>query len=178
MSKNKITLRKYCLIGMDNIDEIKEDLEFISDSVANFATGENLIIATFGSALNIIEIEEFLNMNERAFIIFEMLPATFSANLILEKFQKTLFGGKIDNSEFIGLFNVRNNMEHTMKKFSGDNMEGILEELHTNIKNTEEAILIEPTVDEILDKITDKGIDKLTNKEKEILKKQSNKNDK
>ena len=104
------------------------------DSVANFATGENLIIATFGSALNIIEIEEFLNMNERAFIIFEMLPATFSANLILEKFQKTLFGGKIDNSEFIGLFNVRNNMEHTMKKFSGDNMEGILEELQTNIK--------------------------------------------
>lgn len=175
MGKDKIILRKYCLIGMDNIDEIKEDLEIISDSVANFATGENLIIATFSSALNIIEIEEFLNINERAFIIFEMLPATFSANLIIEKFQKTLFGGKIDNSEFIGLFNVRNNMEDTMKKFSEDNMEGILEELHTNIKNTEEAILIEPTVDEILDKITDKGIKSLSEIEKEILNKQSNK---
>ena len=62
-----------------------------------------------------------------------------------------------------------------MKKFSEDNMEGILEELQINIKNTEEAILIEPTVDEILDKITDKGIDKLTNREREILNKQSNK---
>jgi len=175
MDKNKIILRKYCLIGMDNIDEIKEDLEIISDSVANFATGENLIIATFSSALNIIEIEEFLNINERAFIIFEMLPATYSANLILEKFQKTLFGGKIDNSEFIDLFNVRNNMEHTMKRFSEDNMEGILEELEDNMRSTEDAILIEPTVDEILDKITDKGIDKLSKKEKEILKKQSNK---
>lgn len=175
MDKNKIILRKYCLIGMDNIEEIKEDLEIISDSVANFATGENLIIATFSSALNIIEIEEFLNINERAFIIFEMLPATYSANLILEKFQKTLFGGKIDNSEFIDLFNVRNNMEHTMKRFSEDNMEGILGELQTNIKNTEEAIIIEPTIDEILDKISDKGIKSLSDIEKQILNKQSNK---
>lgn len=175
MSKNKIILRKYCLIGMDNIDELKEDLEIISDGVANFATGENLIIATFSSALNIIEIEEFLNINERAFIVFEMLPATYSANLIIDKFQKALFGGKIDNSEFGELFNIRNNMEDTMRQFSEDNMEGILDELHINIKHVEDATLIEPTVDEILDKITDKGINTLTTREKEILNKQSNK---
>ena len=39
--------------------------------------------------------------------------------------------------------------------------------IKTNIKNTEEALLVEPTVDEILDKISDKGIDTLTKIEKE-----------
>lgn len=175
MENNKIILRKYCLIGMDNIEEIKEDLEIISDGITNFATGENLIISTFSSALNIIEIEEFLNLNERAYIVFEMLPATYSANLIVDKFQQALFGGKIDNSEFLELFSVRNNMEKTMKEFSEGNMESVLEEMKINIKNTEDAILIEPTVDEILDKITDKGIETLTVLEKEILNNQSKK---
>lgn len=175
MKKNKILLRKYCLIGLDNIEEIKKDLEFISDDIANFATGDNIIITTFDSALNIIEIEEFLNTNERAFIVFEMLPATFSANLIIEKFQKALFGGKVDNTQFLDLFSVRNNMEHTMKEFSEGEIGSILEGLDTNINSLEDALVIEPTVDEILDKISDKGIEKLTKLEKEILNKQSNK---
>lgn len=175
MEKDRIILRKYCLIGMDNIEEIKEDLEIISDSVANFATGKNLIIATFSSALNIIEIEEFLNLHERAYIIFELLPATYSANLVIDKFQKALFGGKIDNSEFIQLFSVRNNMEKTMKEFKDGDFENVLGKIKTNIKNTEEALLVEPTVDEILDKISDKGIDTLTKIEKEILNNQSKK---
>ena len=104
---------------------------------------------------------------------FEMLLHT--ANLIVDKFQQILFGGKIDNSEFLELFSVRNNMEKTMKEFSEGNMESVLEEMKINIKNTEDAILIEPTVDEILDKITDKGIETLTVLEKEILNNQSKK---
>ena len=120
-------------------------------------------------------IEEFLNLHERAYIIFELLPATYSANLVIDKFQKALFGGKIDNSEFIQLFSVRNNMEKTMKEFKDGDFENVLGKIKTNIKNTEEALLVEPTVDEILDKISDKGIDTLTKIEKEILNNQSKK---
>lgn len=177
MENNGIILRKYCLIGLDDVEEIKKDLEIISESVSNFATGENLIIATFSSSLNIIEIEEFFNIEGRAYIIFEMLPATYSANLLIDKFQKALFGGKIDNSEFVDLFKVRHNMENTFKEFTEDNMESVLEDFKLNISNSviEDIVKPNPTVDEILDKINDEGINKLTPVEKEILNNHSKK---
>ena len=56
----QIRLKKYCLIGLDEIEQIQKDLEYISDDIVNFATGEEIIIATFKSELNIIELEEFL----------------------------------------------------------------------------------------------------------------------
>lgn len=149
--------RKYCLIGLDNIEEIQKDLEFMCEEIVNFATGESLIIATFKSELNIIEIEHMLNVEQRAYIVFEMLPATFSANLIAENFQKALFGGVIDNSEFEPLFNVRNNME--------------------NIINTtmdiDNIVDTKPTIDELLDKINSVGLDKLSKTENQYLKEYS-----
>jgi hypothetical protein len=95
-----INVRDYCLIGMGNIEEIKEDLLSISDTTVNFVSGEGIIITTFKSSFLIGEIEEFLKMNERAYIIFEMNYGFFSANLGNQEFQKALFGGEIDNSKF------------------------------------------------------------------------------
>ena len=36
----QIRLKKYCLIGLDDIEQIQKDLEFISDDIVNFATGK------------------------------------------------------------------------------------------------------------------------------------------
>ena len=161
----EILLKKYCLIGLDQIEEIKEDLEYISESVVNFATGENLIIATFKTSLNIIEVEDFLNSHSRAYIIFEMLPAIYSANLLLDKFQQTLFGGKIDNTEFLPLFQARGNMENIM----GEMMD-LKQTLKGDIIDIEP---IKPTMDELLDKIGKVGLENLSKIEKEYLKQYS-----
>lgn len=162
---DEIRLKKYCLIGLDNIEEIQKDLEFISNDVVNFATGEELIIATFKSELNIIEMEEFLNIEKRAYIVFEMLPATFSANLLIEKFQKALFGGKVDNREFTPLFEARMKMENIMTSS---------EEI-VDLNKIMDVEPIKPTMDELLDKINNVGLDKLSKIEKQYLKEYSKK---
>ncbi len=161
-----IILKNYCLIGLDEITEIQQDLEYISESVVNYATGDSLIIATFKSSLNIIELEDFLNTHQRAYIVFEMLPATYSANLMLEKFQKALFGGKIDNTEFLPLFQVRNNMEGVLGQ--------MLEEERFDKRNIQDIQPIKPTMDELLDKIGKVGLENLSRIEKEYLKEYSN----
>jgi len=159
----QIRLKKYCLIGLDDIEQIQKDLEYISNDIVNFATGEEIIIATFKSELNIIELEEFLNMEKRAYIVFEMLPATFSANLLIEKFQEALFGGKVDNTEFTPLFEARLKMENIMTS-------------SVEIPDLNKIIDIEPikpTMDELLDKISKVGLDKLSKIEKQYLKEYS-----
>jgi hypothetical protein len=159
----QIRLKKYCLIGLDDIEQIQKDLEFISDDIVNFATGEEIIIATFKSELNIIELEEFLNMEKRAYIVFEMLPATFSANLLIEKFQEALFGGKVDNTEFTPLFEARLKMENIMTS-----SEEILD-----LNKIMDIEPVKPTIDELLDKISKVGLEKLSKIEKQYLKEYS-----
>lgn len=92
-------LKKVCLIGMGDVNGLKEDLTVLSESSVNFVSGDGLIIATFQTAFSIAELEELLKMNERSFIIFEMTLGFYSASIANKEFQMALFGGDIDNSK-------------------------------------------------------------------------------
>jgi hypothetical protein len=94
-----IFLKKVCLIGMGDVDGVKEDLTVLSESNVNFVSGEGLIIATFQTAFTIGELEELLKMNGRSFIVFEMTLGFYSASIADKEFQTALFGGDIDNSK-------------------------------------------------------------------------------
>ncbi len=91
-------IRKFCIIGLGNTEELKEDLTVISETSVNFVSGEGLIIATFESAFVLPEIEELLNMSNRSYIIFEMTMGFYSANIENKEFQNALFGGDISSS--------------------------------------------------------------------------------
>ena len=164
----KMMMRPYCLVGLGNIKGIKEDLQFISETESNFVCGDNLLIATFMSTLRIGEMEEFFKMNERSFILFELTPGFFSANIENQKFQKALFGGIINN-----IRSFPNDMENDMLKFMDtikEELEEDMEELQLRVKP---KIKEDPTLDELLDKINDVGVERLTIEEKELLHKYS-----
>ena len=74
-------LKNYCIIGLGKVTEVKEDLKAISEDSINFVSGDGLIIATFASAFHIGEIEVILKTNDRSYILFEMTPGFFSANI-------------------------------------------------------------------------------------------------
>ena len=162
--KERIMIKSYCLIGMGDITDLKEDITFVSEANANYVCGEGLIIATFRSSLHIAEIEEFLNMNERSFIIFEMTPGFFSASINNKEFQDALFGGKIDNS-FLTSFKMVDGLREMVESLK----EEIGEDFNFN-KEIEEDL----TLNEILDKINEVGLTNLTLQEKELLEKYSN----
>jgi hypothetical protein len=98
-------LKNYCIIGLGKVEEVKDDLTAISESSINYVIGEGLLIATFTSTFHIGEIEDILKTNERSYIIFEMTPGFFSANIENKEFQESLFGSlKInDNDTFYKL---------------------------------------------------------------------------
>jgi len=155
-------IRKFCIIGLGNTEELKEDLTVISETSVNFVSGEGLIIATFESAFALPEIEELLNMSNRSYIIFEMTMGFYSANIENKEFQNALFGGDISSSN-----TSYNMMLEAIKKvreglfFTPDQVSNILNVKET--KKSDEELLQEAidnedyeTAAKLRDKLNDK----------------------
>ena len=156
-----LNLRAYCLVGLGNVNNLTEILEKLATSEVSFVSGTGLIIATFMSEMNVLELESELNKEEKSYIVFEMTPGFFSANIRDDKFQDTLFGGKIDNSEFYQ--NIQDSLDifKQMDLFKDieDMKEGDENDFMTVIdfmKKSHKKEEVEPDLDEILDKILDK----------------------
>jgi hypothetical protein len=168
-----LNVRAYCLVGLGNIKDLTKLLTEISESEVSFVSGTGLVIATFMSSWNISEIEKYLNESEKSYIVFEMTPGFFSANIRDDKFQETLFGGPIENTSFF------QNIEDTLSQLKdidlfndlqGEEIEDdymtIMDFMKNNLKKEEEK---EPELDEVLDKISRVGFENLSEKEKVFL---------
>mgnify|MGYP001295171428 CR=1 FL=1 len=135
-------LKNYCIVGLGKVDEVKEDLTILSETSVNFVSGEGLIIATFTSAFHISEIEDLLNMNGRSYIIFEMTPGFFSANIENKEFQETLFGNLAkDNNSFLKMEDVMNKIRENLK--NGEDSFDLFDDSTTIVDKTDEELLEE-----------------------------------
>ena len=161
--EQKMFLRSYCLIGMGDIEDFKEDLSYVTESNINFVSGNEMIIITFKTTFKIGELEDYLNMNQRTYIVFEATPGFFSANLNNVEFQKALFGGAIDNSKN-NTFVINEGMQEFLDSIKED-LEYDEVEYAQEQKHHKEI----PSLDNLLDKIGEEGIEKLTDTEKNIL---------
>jgi hypothetical protein len=173
-----LNIRKYCIIGLGNVSGLTNFLSEISETDVAYVSGSGLIIATFSSALHLAEIESLLNDEEKSYILFEMTPGFFSANIKDKKFQSTLLGGKIDNTQFhqnfIDTLEGLKNMNIEFRKLDEDEFEDLLGTMP--IGNSGGINIVEdpePDMDDLLDKINEVGYEKLTKKEKDLLEKYS-----
>ncbi len=175
-----LNLRAYCLVGLGNVKNLTGILEELATSEVSFVSGTGLIIATFMSELNVSDIEQRLNKDEKSYIVFEMTPGFFSANIRDDKFQNTLFGGKIDNTEFY------QNIQDSLDIFKQMDLFKDIEDMHEEeeddfmtvidfMKKSHKREEVEPDLDEILDKISKVGFENLSDKEKVLLEKYSKK---
>ena len=173
-----LNLRAYCLVGLGNVKNLTGILEELATSEVSFVSGTGLIIATFMSELNVSDIEKRLNKDEKSYIVFEMTPGFFSANIRDDKFQNTLFGGKIDNTEFY------QNIQDSLDIFKQMDLFKDIEDMHEGeeddfmtiidfMKKSHKKEEVEPDLDEILDKISKVGFENLSDKEKVLLEKYS-----
>ena len=161
--EQKMFLRSYCLIGMGDIEGFKEDLSYVTESNMNFVSGKEMIIVTFKTTFKMGELEDYLNMSERTYIVFEATPGFFSANLNNVEFQKALFGGIIDNSKN-NTFTIEEGIKEFMTSIKED-----LEYEELKYGEDERTNISAPSLDNILDKISEVGIKNLSPTEKKML---------
>lgn len=135
-------LKNYCIVGLGKVEDVKEDLTTISETSINFVSGDGLIIATFTSAFHIGEIEEILKTNGRSYILFEMSPGYFSANIENKEFQTALFGSIINNG------NPHSKMEEMLNKIREGIKNGDMDDIESFMG---EDLYVEKTDTELLE---------------------------
>jgi hypothetical protein len=161
--------RQFCVFGLSDIEELKMILLDIAVQEITYVNGTGMIIATFNSKHTIVEIEDILNGEGISYVIFEMTPGFYSANIIGNDIQEKLFGGPINNRD---LFDKYTEMaENVMQFMSPEDLEkGMIFEVDGTTKPKMKPFKIEdPTLDELLEKINEEGIDSLSKYEKDLL---------
>lgn len=142
-----LDVKNFCLVILGKQNDVKKELEFISEGTINCVEGKDLFITTFKSTLFAKDIEIFLSSSGINYILSEMVSSLFSADL-----------GEFNPI----LFNLNQNVNIFEKKiivpFTGDEEAVIVDEEDENL-----------TLDELLDLVSEKGFEQLTNKQKELL---------
>jgi hypothetical protein len=136
-----IDIKNFCLIVFGNKKNIVKELEFVSEGPINFLDGDQMFLATFQSVLFAKDIEIILSEVKLNFILCEMIPSLFSANL-----------GVLTDKLFAQKSNT--------PIFTCEDL--VTEEVETKIEQ-------DLNLDQLLDLISENGYNSLTEKQKEKL---------
>ena len=124
---DEINLIDYCVIGLGKIETIKKDLSYVAENNFNVVYGDGLLIGTFKSALNIMEIEDILKKNKLSYIIFEINIGFFSVSLENKSLEEKIFGSYLSQ---LPLLKMREEMLKSV--FGKKSNEELLEEAIEN----------------------------------------------
>ena len=137
---DKINLIDYCVIGLGKIESLKSDLSCIAENNFNVIYGDGLLIGTFKSAFNVIEIEDILKNNRRSYIIFEINIGFFSVSLKNKTLEEKIFGSyiseavKMKEELFKSVFEKKSNQELLEEAIENEDYETAAE-LRDKMKN-------------------------------------------
>lgn len=173
----------YCLIIVGKVEGIENTLTNVIDGTFMHKNLGKIFISTFESKFSIWEIEEILHKDKRSYFLTKMDGHNFTATVQDIDIQNDLF---LDYVNKMTNFNQESNSEPMNIEFidpnNNDNeLHDFLNSFKDNLKKrgskrVKKEVLIIPTLDEILDKISSDGYEKLTDFEKECLENYSKNN--
>lgn len=151
-------MRNYCVVIMGNTDNVKIEIEKVSDSETNILDAKGVVIATFSSFVEPNEMSEWFKLNNRSFLVFDLDPKSSGYNITKKEIHKGLFGFLEKNDENELDKKVDEFMKSVRKnKFSGGTM---------TYSTAKDKI---SDADIVTDIITESDIEKMTTTEREIL---------
>lgn len=164
--------RNYCIVVMGNMEAVKNDIIKIAETKPRYLDAKGILIATFASVAEPSELKEFFNFNGRSFLLFDLEDGVSACHLDNEKLNLHLFGHLGEQS---------NNLKEMSEKLMGD-----LSASTNHNKAVKETITKSPKkvdylemskkerelmVNSIIDKYNTIGIEKITDSDRDILKK-------
>jgi len=166
-------IKNYCIVGMDNVNDLDKDIKSISEDTPKLIVGGKKVglIGIFKSKLDVDEIKKTLNVgNNRTFFISELNPSTFSAHIDVPDIHEIFFG---EFDERQKTFNILTN---DIKCFISGNTSNNKKTSKNNSLNTVEIIsdekmlssLSETKRSEMMDELLT-NVNNLSDKEKKVL---------
>ena len=175
--------KEYCIIGFDNLNNLKEEIASIATDNPDFVINKNIMISRFKTYLNPKNFNDIFNVGgKRSFFIFELNPLTSAVHIDYPEYQKLLFSNfdkrkelptKAQDSFFgdrfpklsMG-FDIDNSIMDFFTTFNTQNMVNLGAVNNNEVKKEEEEYSEEIIVgynksqkDDLINKILSKGSD-------------------
>ena len=169
--------KNYCMVVMGKTEGFKLEIGKLSEGSPRFLEARGITISTFVSVADVSEISDYFKSLNRNFLIFETDNSVSGFNLNNQKLYEALFG-HLNKSFDIELEDMTNklmddiNETSEINTVSGNTYTEPPRAKTSKVKNNN-SIDIENMSqserEELLNTILDKGADKLTNKDRELL---------
>jgi hypothetical protein len=164
---------------LGDINGGKDEITKISESSVNLLQAKGLIIATFSSAVSVNELNDYFKLNNRSFILFEMNRGSYAAFINDGKDTNEKLFEKIikNNPDILEDMSVKllkdivtslKDIKH-VSKYSGTSVSDaiIVTDDKIMVESIKKMSSNEKQVE--INKLIDKGLDKLTDYDKKYL---------
>ena len=186
-------VKNFCVVFFTPIDGCVDDILNISISIPKVMKGKGINMLTFSSNIDIESITNYLTKNNRNFLLFDLDKSSSGFNFTDKEKESDFFGfinTNIDYSEFERYTNdllddlVNSNFvddptkdtEYIWSHDEGENM--VTSGFTSNVINKHIDVRLESLSNkernDLVNSIIDKGIDNLTDLDKDVLEKISN----
>jgi len=166
--------RNYCIVVMGNMDAVKDDIIKIAESKPRYLDAKGILIATFASVAEPSELKDFFNFNGRSFLLFDLDKDFSGYHLDNEKLNTHLFGYLVEQGDKLKEMSNRlmEDLSASTKSKKTINETKSKTKLSPKISYSEMSKKDrENLVNNIIDKYQSIGISKISDSDKNILKK-------
>jgi len=167
--------RSYCIVLMGETSGCKLEIGKIAEDSPRFLEAKGIVISTFTSIAEVGEITDYFKSLNRNFLIFDTNPETSGYFLTNEGLNDALFG-HITKEYDLELEDLTNELIDDVssvneKASSGITSHGSSIEVKTKVKYKKEVLkeMRKEERDNLMNEILDKGVENLTDHDKEIL---------
>lgn len=153
--------RNYCVVILGDTKNVKDEIQKVSETEPNILDAKGIVISTFSSLMEPVELNDWFVEYKRSFLIFDLNDEGSRFNITKEHIHEGLFGF-LRNTDITEMTkNFAKTLEETGEKRVKIKKNKLNEE--TIKKMTKSAR------QNLLDSLIDEGIDKLTEDDKKLL---------
>lgn len=168
--------RDYCIVVMGNMESVKDDIVKIAEGIPRYIDAKGILLATFSSAAEPAELRDFFDFNGRSFFLFDLDKENSAYHMDNEKLNNHLFGYLLNQDD-----RLKEMSDRFMDVISASTKDGkviISKDKSKSKNNKNKKVMVKVNIDEMtkkerekmVNKILDKGFEKITNSDKLMLK--------
>lgn len=166
--------RDYCILVMGNMESVKDDIVKIAEGAPRYIDAKGILFATFSSAAEPSELRDFFDFNGRSFFLFDLDKKNSAYHMDNEKLNKHLFGYLLNQDD-----RLREMSDRFMDVISASTKDSKVTKSKSKAKEKKRKKkkvkidvreLTKKEREGMVNKILDKGFEKITNSDKITLK--------
>lgn len=164
--------RNYCLVVIGNTTGVEDEIKKISETGPNSIKGGGLVVATFSSAADPKELNDWFRLNKRSFFLFDLNADTSGFHIMKPDIHEGLFG-------FLRTVNLEDKTQELLREINSTSdtktpkiiskKEGVKQEVDNKITEDDISKMSKSEREMLWNKIVDNGVEKMTEDDKKLL---------